>query len=1163
MSSGLITLGGSSVLILQNESTLKTNSGTSMSSKATFKMYDNAIFKSFNSFQMYEDAIFVTSGFSRVVMNVSTNNLVVPEISLTTNAMIILNDYSYYYSYCPLKLYTNSSFTLNGNGIAEINNSVEIKDTSKLILNDQSGLTLQSLTLYSSSRIKITGSATFETMNTILFVDSSSLVVSDFSVIVMNYAVFSAVSSLQATGNARFIVDRLVLSDDVQITANKNTTFEINNLTMNSNTKIFLRERCSVNINVFMTLTANPVFEMYDESVVVVKDVGVLSQATIKLYNTSYIGATNRFLVDGSSTLNVWNSSVVNAVNFTVSGNAKVYLYGSSKLIATNIIILTGSTQIRVYSNSLVKTQNMVITTGASIYLEGNMDEKEVELTTSIDAQNYNIYITGNAWAEAESCLLNGGTFNVHNRTIRDIPLIQTIFIYFSNANTVVSEFDFDIAFSKNESPIIFTAHESLTPLKDKKLIRYGHSTRIYCHLVYTSNNTYRYLESYCPCDDDDKYTCYITPLKEVTAMRVDIENIKESNSMKMNRIHSNYKSEEGNVGDINNENIYVGEQQKKICVVKTDNLVLYIKNNNLIPIEIENVTKGVLLISYTLMQINNKQCQICHLNASIVECTKCVNTCEDNFYDVTTKSCVDCVDLNCEKCSFNANSCIECKNRYYPVNGKCVNDTNCQLVVSKSCIKCKDGFVLLNGICEINNDCILLRRDGSCAICNTTKNTFNKDGICVEIEHAEVINQKSVVSCNSGYLSNTTTCIKCGDVYPNTLICEYQKSTKCDSLSEMNINKTCELTNCEHPNDLNGKCTTELLNCQSVLNAKCVECPNKMLLNGETCVLNDDEKCIKTYTSGCARCGFGFYYNLITQRCEKCNLNCETCYYNSTFCMSCRSGTFLSEHNCITNEDLRDICMQFVPSGGCVKCVNGYYRNGLSCDKCDVKCESCYNTQKCLTCNTTNYMTINNDCKPQNLIVGCQVEVTQNGCSKCEDSYFQINQNECDVCDTNCKTCSSKQMCLTCDSSRVLINSICTEISSILDCNKIEDSKCTKCSFWKAPNEEGTACDTKAVWWVLLIVIVISVLFVILSILVVIVTTNHIITKIHQNEVEKMTTIFPMKRSNVQFKVVSNGVCVSPSEINLNSEIEDFHHTEEKSCLCGIQKTHIEIHFS
>lgn len=56
-----------------------------------------------------------------------------------------------------------------------------------------------------------------------------------------------------------------------------------------------------------------------------------------------------------------------------------------------------------------------------------------------------------------------------------------------------------------------------------------------------------------------------------------------------------------------------------------------------------------------------------------------------------------------------------------------------------------------------------------------------------------------------------------------------------------------------------------------------CIKCPDKR-------PYLQANKCVRS-------CSDGYYLNETALRCFECNSNCEKCIYNSTYCLSCKSG--------------------------------------------------------------------------------------------------------------------------------------------------------------------------------------------------------------------------------------------------------------------------------
>ncbi|ELP86040.1 protein serine/threonine kinase, putative, partial [Entamoeba invadens IP1] len=316
-------------------------------------------------------------------------------------------------------------------------------------------------------------------------------------------------------------------------------------------------------------------------------------------------------------------------------------------------------------------------------------------------------------------------------------------------------------------------------------------------------------------------------------------------------------------------------------------------------------------------------------------------------------------------------------------------------------------------------------------------------------------------------------------------------------------------------------------------------------------------------------KCQDTFYFEKSTKQCEGCDSSCLTCFDTSTKCLSCPHNTFLSNYKCNTNKNLELTCDQFASFGsGCVACKDGYYRIGLDCFGCDQKCKTCNNKYSCLTCNLTNYKTNSGDCLPQNDIIGCAVNVTQSGCSKCQDGYYIINTNECQECNNNCNTCTlSSNKCTSCNNSLVLLtNGSCVGLSRIFKCKEITKSKCSKCSFWYKPSKDGTSCESQIVWWVIFVAVMcVLIVFIILIVSLVIVTKN-ILKKLHIHKIEKTTTLFAMNKSNINFVPLQGGVCVSSNVIDLNSDIEQIEvnkETRQVLCVGNTNKNTTKLQFT
>ncbi|ELP87580.1 hypothetical protein EIN_366010, partial [Entamoeba invadens IP1] len=413
--------------------------------------------------------------------------------------------------------------------------------------------------------------------------------------------------------------------------------------------------------------------------------------------------------------------------------------------------------------------------------------------------------------------------------------------------------------------------------------------------------------------------------------------------------------------------------------------------------------------------------------------------------------------------------------------NGVCVNIPKCQLT---------DGKNTSNATCQL---------------CVFNTNLILKNNSCEKAdEHATVLSTVGIISCERGFVTNYLSCEKCNDLYNLSDVCERGKTTKCNSNGVIDEHG-CELRTCFNATDQNGKCFDELPNCIYMVNSKCVLCASEYMISQDVCIKKKMDNCQLQSTGNCIRCDEHYYYDFETRNCQKCSLTCNTCITTSTKCLSCLSGAFLTDNVCNTNDDLIGVCEQYVPSGGCVKCVDGYYRYGLSCERCLDKCYTCNKKSSCLTCNTKYFKTTKGDCLLQSSIIGCAVNVTQSGCSKCIDGYYIYNSNQCAQCEVNCSTCSFNDICTSCHNEEVLINNKCYSKSSIEGCVAVKNSMCSKCNFWHIPSSDGTYCITKSVWWVILLII----LFIIFLLILVVVGLYLLVKKLYakSNRKKRKTT--------------------------------------------------------
>ncbi|ELP86055.1 hypothetical protein EIN_326520 [Entamoeba invadens IP1] len=386
-------------------------------------------------------------------------------------------------------------------------------------------------------------------------------------------------------------------------------------------------------------------------------------------------------------------------------------------------------------------------------------------------------------------------------------------------------------------------------------------------------------------------------------------------------------------------------------------------------------------------------------------------------------------------------------------------------------CIKCKENMTY-NTISNTCEEYINLNIESECRTCDLTNTTLiNTNGVCSVVKSNVAVHSLSnVVEFKYGFYIQNNVCNDCTTYNNGSLLCSSKIIEKCDKTYYVKEDgSVCVKNVCSDGinNKENGKCAPQIDNCIKYVNGMCVECSSKYSYDGNaSCVESSaiDVNCGTATPVGCIRCDGNTYLNVSTHKCETCNSNCESCL-NLTMCLSCVDGYFLSDYTCKSNDALNDTCARKVPYGnGCLVCKVGYYKKGADCVLCDVKCGECLTENSCIKCNATNYKTSNGDCLPRSSITTCAVEVTESGCSTCKDGYYTVNGNECQKCVEGCAKCSEQNQCISCDDTFVLKSTMCVSYNTITKCTKTKDSKCSSCTFWYSPSDDGTHCSKTAV---------------------------------------------------------------------------------------------------
>ncbi|ELP83573.1 protein serine/threonine kinase, putative [Entamoeba invadens IP1] len=596
---------------------------------------------------------------------------------------------------------------------------------------------------------------------------------------------------------------------------------------------------------------------------------------------------------------------------------------------------------------------------------------------------------------------------------------------------------DFDFLYSNNTiDTLLYTSPFKV--LLDSHLLRYGDSDKIYCHVNHTEDTQYPYyIESYCPLTD-----AYITPIDTFYQMKVKVD------APKQNSIVKSAENEE-NV-------IVIGNQKYDLSL--TEFIEIEMESDKLIVLDNIMITKNMFFVAANGFEYNNTSCKLGYFQNGFFICQNHLPC--SNGGKTTDGRCAACQVINCVMCDGDKGKCMKCKeNLTYNTNtNTCEEYTNCLSFTEDKCLRCNDGFVFEGNNCvditKDNRNCqIKVGVPSECRLCDLTNTTLiNSNGVC------------------NGFYVQDNMCNNCTINNEGSLLCSFKNTEKCDKTYYVKEDgSVCVKNVCSEGinNEENGKCAPQIDNCIKYVNGRCVECSSKYSYDGNvSCVEPStvDVNCGMATPVGCIRCDGNTFLNVMTHKCETCNSNCESCL-DSTKCLSCVDGYFLSNHICKSNDALNDTCARKVPNG--------------------------------------------------------------NGCLwlfMCKDGYYTVNGNECQKCVERCAKCSEQYRCTSCDDTFVLKSTSCVSYNTITKCTKTKDSKCSSCTFWYSPSDDGTFCSKTAVWWViLLIVVVIIAILVLVTVLV-----FFVMVKVIKNKRDTSgLTLFKLKHTNMTFVEMADGLTI------------------------------------
>ncbi|KAL4432237.1 hypothetical protein ABPG74_020205 [Tetrahymena malaccensis] len=249
------------------------------------------------------------------------------------------------------------------------------------------------------------------------------------------------------------------------------------------------------------------------------------------------------------------------------------------------------------------------------------------------------------------------------------------------------------------------------------------------------------------------------------------------------------------------------------------------------------------------------------------------------------------------------------------------------------------------------------------------------------------------------------------------------------------------------------GKCSQ----CTGPGYNQCTKCNLDYILINNTCYESDVcydtmPGCRICYQNTCYQCQIGYYMDQSNQ-CQPCSSDCLACFNTPNFCTQCLSNQFLSENQCIDQQDAMEGCLALDQNSQkvCIQCSDSYTldENGKCqycpdkqfysfnqkiCKPCSPNCLTCqYHEDYCTSCDQMFiFNEIVNKCIPypsdSKLAKLTESETIQchRTCSKCYDESY----TSCGQCKGNRQLLqTSKQymnICLSPDQSTDYLDKIC-----------------------------------------------------------------------------------------------------------------------------------------
>ena len=443
---------------------------------------------------------------------------------------------------------------------------------------------------------------------------------------------------------------------------------------------------------------------------------------------------------------------------------------------------------------------------------------------------------------------------------------------------------------------------------------------------------------------------------------------------------------------------------------------------------------------------------------------------CNTGFYLTATQTCTAySVMENCLNRDYYSDKCVLCADGYVLQNdGTCAMNSfaNCTFASPSKwneCMVCDSGYDLSGGKCHptstVSSFCKTRNSEGKCESCYTGYSLVN--GSC-----SQTYSPQEIEGCVN-YDHHGYACVQCeiGLTLSNGQ-CRGKDFANCKVFSENNSH--CLV--CEKGFFMRGiECAPRrIFNCLKYVSNedKCLSChPGSYLSHGKcldytvgNCKVHNPTK------NECITCSDGFFFNLLTRRCEESGvLNCQVKNYATDSCYSCLPQYFLNDEGICLARTV-DNCRKFDPyADSCIDCTENFFLvedTGTEVGGSATRLNSCKpytigncssfhpREDKCIVCLEGFSLNSDGKCLPRTAFncASWNEELTE--CKSCPDGTY-LEAKMCNAYTvSNCAAFDEvKNACLTCMNGFYLQDRECLAYS-ISDCENFESDKdrCNKC---------------------------------------------------------------------------------------------------------------------